>query len=206
MLIFTSQSLAFIAVPKTGTTAVEIALKSKADIVFAKRLTHMTARRFHTKIAPFLRRSFDLAPERFAVMRDPEEQIRSWFRYRAREQNQDSDASTGGLSFDEFVLQVLTKDPPRLAKIGSQYNMLTSGNGDLLVHHLFLYEKPLQFHAFLSDRFAEDIVLKQKNVSPPVHAPLSPEVRAKLHAARPREFDLYARLQDVGGHLQTVVT
>ena len=205
MLIFTPQSLAFIAVPKTGTTAVEMALKPKADIVFGKRLTHMTARRFHTKIAPFLRRSFDLRPERFAVMRDPEEQIRSWFRYRARENNQESDASTDGMSFDEFVLTTLTKDPPRFARIGSQYNMLTSGKGKVLVHHLFIYEKPLQFHAFLSDRFAEEVTLKQKNVSPPVDAPLSPDIRVKLRAARTREFDLYARLQDAGGHLQTAV-
>jgi hypothetical protein len=205
MLVFTPQSLAFIAVPKTGTTAVEMALKPKADILFTKRFKHMTAQRFHNKIAPFLDQAFDLRPDRFAVMREPEEQIRSWFRYRNRDQKLGSEASTDGMSFDEFVLAVIADDPPHFAGIGSQYRMLVSGKGDLLVHHLFAYEKPTLFQGFLSDRFDQEITLKQKNVSPPVHAPLDPDIRARLHAARAREFALYARLQKAGGHLQTAI-
>jgi hypothetical protein len=205
MLVFTPQSLAYIAVPKTGTTAVEMALKPKADILFTKRFKHMTAQRFHKKIAPFLAKSFDLRPERFAVMREPEEQIRSWFRYRNRDQKLGSEASTDGLSFDEFVLAVISDDPPHFARIGSQFKMLASSMGDVLVHHLFAYEKPTLFQAFLSDRFDEQIILGQKNVSPFVDAPLSPDIRAKLRAVRSKEFDLYARLQDAGGHLQTAI-
>jgi len=205
MLIFTPQSLAFIAVPKTGTTAVEMALKPKADIVFTKRFKHMTARRFHTKIAPFLKESFNLRPDRFAVMRDPEEQIRSWYRYRARERKLGSDASTVGLSFDEFVLAVISESPPPFAGIGSQFKMLTSGKGDVLVHHLFAHERPVRFQEFLSNRFGQEITLKQKNVSPVIHAPLDPAIRARLRAVRAPEFDLYARLQEADGHLQTVV-
>ena len=205
MLIFTPQSLAFIAVPKTGTTAVEMALKPKADIVFTKRFKHMTAHRFHKKIAPFLQSAFNLRPDRFAVMRDPEEQIRSWYRYRARDRKLDSDASTAGLSFDDFVLAVITQDPPPFAGIGSQFNMLVSNQGDVLVHHLFAYEQPVQFRAFLNDRFGQEIALKQKNVSPAIDAPLDPAVREKLRAARAAEFDFYARLQEAGGHLRTAI-
>ncbi len=205
MLVFSSQSLAFIAVPKTGTTAVEMALKPKADILFAKRFKHMTAWRFHTRVAPFLQTAFDLRPDRFAVMREPEEQIRSWFRYRNRDQKLGSSASTEGLSFDAFVLAVISADPAPFAGIGNQYNMLVSGKGDLLVHHLFAHENPIRFQAFLSDRFGAEITLKQKNVSPAVHAPLDPAIRAKLRAARAREFDLYAQLQAAGGHLQTAI-
>jgi hypothetical protein len=203
MLVFTHQSLAYIAVPKTGTTAVEMALKPRADILFTKRFKHMTARRFHTRIAPFLDSAFDLRPERFAVMREPEEQIRSWFRYRNRDQKLGSKASTDGMSFDEFVLAVISDKPPVFAGIGSQFAMLTSGKGAVLVHHLFAYEKPMQFQEFLCDRFDTEITLKQKNVSPPVHAPLDPATRARLQDARAPEFDLYARLQEAGGHLQT---
>lgn len=205
MLVFTPQSLAFIAVPKTGTTAVEMALKPKADILFTKRFKHMTAQRFHKKIAPFLAQAFDLRPDRFAVMREPEEQIRSWFRYRNRDQKLGSEASTDGMSFDEFVLAVISDDPPTFAGIGSQYRMLASGKGDLLVHHLFAHERPVLFQGFLGDRFGQEITLKQKNVSPVVHAPLDPGIGAKLRLARAREFDLYARLQDAGGHLKTVI-
>lgn len=201
MLIFTPQSLAFIAVPKTGTTAVELALKRKADIIFSKHRKHMTALRFHNKIAPFLAETFNLRPDRFAVMRDPEEQIRSWYRYRSRELRDETSTSTGNVSFDQFVLEVISDNPPEYAGIGSQYKMLTSGHGDVLVHHLFAYETPILFRSFLDDRFGQKIVLKQKNVSPETEATLGEDTRRKLQAARAAEFDLYHRLMDAGGHL-----
>ncbi|MFT4959796.1 MAG: hypothetical protein ACI92Z_000872 [Paracoccaceae bacterium] len=203
MLIFTPQSLAFIAVPKTGTTAVEMALKPKADIVFTKQRKHMTAQRFHKKIAPFLDAAFDLRPDPMAVMRDPEEQVRSWYRYRNRDRNVETPTSTKELSFDQFVLDVIADDPPKYAGIGSQYKMLTSARGAVLVEHLFAYETPTLFHNFLDERFGQAIVLKQKNVSPRVDAPLGSDTRRKLHAARATEFDLYHRLMDAGGHLVT---
>lgn len=203
MLIFTPQSLAFIAVPKTGTTAVELALKPKADIIFAKHRKHTTAQRFHRKIAPFLETALGLRPERFAVMRDPEEQIRSWYRYRARELRDGTDKSTDGISFDQFVLDVIADDPPEYAGIGSQFKMLTSERAGVLVHHLFAYETPILFRSFLDDRFGREIVLKQKNVSPLTDAPLGTDTRRKLRAARAAEFDLYHRLMDTGGHLVT---
>lgn len=205
MLIFSTQSLAFIAVPKTGTTAIEMALRPRADIIFTKTRKHITARRFHTRIAPFLAQSFNLHPERFAVMREPEEQIRSWFRYRARGARQGADVSTEGLSFDRFVRDVISDDPPAHAGIGSQFAMLSSGKGALLVHHLFAYESQPQFRAFLSNRFGEDIEIKQKNVSPPAEAPLEPSTRRRLRAARAAEFALYDRLRDAGGHLRTTI-
>lgn len=205
MLVFSAPSLAYIAVPKTGTTAVEMALRPRADIAFGKRFKHMTAQRFHRRVAPFLAANFNLNPERFAVMRDPEEQIRSWFRYRSREEKQGEPASTGGISFDEFVRAVISDDPPPYAGIGSQINMLTSRRGRVLVHHLFAYESQPVFRRFLSDRFGEEIKLKVRNASPPVEASLEPSTRTKLRAARASEFDLYARLTDAGGHLRTAL-
>lgn len=203
MLICSRQSLAYIAVPKTGTTAVEMALKPRADILFTKFRKHITAQRFHNKIAPFLDEAFDLRPDRVAVMREPVEQIRSWYRYRAGERQQGTEAATRGLSFDQFVLDVISDTPPPHAGIGSQFNMLTSGKGDLLVHHLFAYEAPLKFRGFLNDRFGEDIALKPKNVSPQVDAPLSPDVEKRLREARAEEFALHDRLMQSGGHIVT---
>ena len=205
MLIFSAQSLAFIAVPKTGTTAVEMALKPRADIAFSKNRKHLTAMRFHNRIAPFLADTFGISPDRMAVMRDPEEQIRSWYRYRLREAKKGSDRATTGLSFDEFVRDVISDDPPPHAGIGSQWSMLSSGRGRLLVHHLFAYEAQPLFLAFLTERFGAPIELKQKNVSPQVDAPLDPALRRRLVAARQNEFDLYARLRDAGGHLITAL-
>ena len=205
MLVFSDQSLAFLAVPKTGTTAVEMALKPRADIVFTKQRKHMTAQRFHTRIAPFLRDTFDLVPDRVAVIRDPVDQIRSWYRYRNGPRRAGTARSTNGCSFNDFVLAVISKNPPAFAGIGSQYNMLTSGNlnkeGELLVQHLFAYDHQPLFRSFLSDRFGKEIVLKQKNVSPDAHAPLDPDIEAQLRKARAREFALYDQVMQAGGHL-----
>ncbi len=203
MLIFSPQSLVFIAVPKTGTTAVELALKRKADIIFARNMKHTTAMRFHRKIAPFLTTAYGLNPDRMAVMREPEEQIRSWYRYRCRDSKAGTALSTRQVSFNEFVEAVISDDPPHYAGIGSQWGMLTSSKGNLLVHHLFAHERPLPFREFLSQRFQEEIELKQKNVSPQIDAPLDPAVRARLRVARQAEFDLYDQLMKADGHLQS---
>ncbi len=201
MLVFSAQELAYLAVPKTGTTAVELTLRRKADIIFTKRRKHLPAKKFHKKIAPFLAAEFDIHPERIAVMRDPEEQIRSWFRYRTSAELRGSDRQTEGLSFDQFVLDVISENPPAHARIGSQFNFLTGSGGAVLVHRLFAYERQPLFRAFLEERFGEELSFGQKNVSPMVDAPLSPDVRARLRAARAEEFALYDRMMDAGGVL-----
>ncbi len=206
MLIFSAQKLAFVAVPKTGTTAIEMALKPRADIIFTKKRKHITAQRFHKKIAPFLEKEFGLTLERFAVMREPEEQIRSWYRYRAREAKQGSEFSTTGISFDQFVREVISDDAPPYAGIGSQNAMLTSYKGQVLVDHLFAHEAQPALMAFLAKRFGEEIALKPRNVSPQIEAVLEPTTRAKLRTVRAAEFDLYARLSDAGGHLRTALS
>lgn len=178
-----------------------MALKPRADIIFTKRRKHITAQRFHLRVAPFLKDEFGLEPERFAVIREPEEQIRSWYRYRARESRSGSAFSTEGVSFDRFVREVISDAPPPYAAIGSQFNFLTSAKDEVLVHHLFAHEMPMQLLDFLDERFGEEIRLKAKNVSPVVPAELEPATLKQLKAARAAEFDLHARVLDAGGHL-----
>ena len=202
MLVFSEQSLALLAVPKTGTTSLELALRPRADIAFAKQRKHITAQRFENQIAPFLKKAFGLAPERVAVMREPEDQIRSWYKYRSRARLEDRAAATDAMSFDDFVHDVIRDDPPLHARIGSQFRFLTSARKRLLVHHLFAYEDQPQLLRFLEDRFGTPVELKRKNVSPPAEAPLDPDLRRKLRAVRAEEFALYDRLRAAGGHLR----
>jgi hypothetical protein len=203
MLIFSPQNLAFLAVPKTGTTAVEMALKPRADVIFTKRRKHLTATKYRNKVLPFLDDVMDVRPQAIAVMRDPVEQIRSWFRYRSGPRQSGGRNSTHGCSFDDFVLEVISDKPAPFASIGSQFNFLCNEAGDLLVEHLFSYETQPALIAFLSEAFEEEISFKTRNVSPPVDAPLSAEVETQLRAARAGEFALYARLMDAGGQLTT---
>ncbi len=202
MLIFSRQNLAYLAVPKTGTTAVEMALKSRADILFARHRKHMPARAFHNRVAPFLRTAYNLRPDRLAVMRNPEEQLSSWYRYRTTAHLRGSTNSTAGISFDQFILDVISDDPPAHANVGGQFKFLSSAQGDILVHHLFAYEHRDAFYGFLEDRFGEPLDFKTQNVSPSMQVELEPATRAKLRAARAGEFALYDQLMDRGGELR----
>ena len=112
ILVLSEQNLVFLAVPKTGTTAIEMALRPKADVIFAKQRKHTTALRFRTKIGPFLRNAYDMNPKPFAIMRDPIDQIASWYRYRQNVDEAYPERSTVGISFDEFVLAVIEEEPP----------------------------------------------------------------------------------------------
>ncbi|MFY9211609.1 MAG: hypothetical protein WAO69_10810 [Aestuariivita sp.] len=202
MLIFTAQNLAYLAQPKTGTTAVEMALKPRADIIFAKRRKHMPARAFHNRVAPFLDSTFNLRPDRVSVMREPEDQLSSWYRYRTSADLRGSDKTTAGISFDQFILDLISDDPPPHASVGSQFKFLTSRGGDVLVHRLFAYENHPRFQGFLEERFDTPLDFKTRNVSPKTQADLEPATRAKLRAARADEFRLYDQLMAADGALE----
>lgn len=202
MLIFPDKRLTYLATPKTGSTAIEMALRHKAEITFAKRRKHINARRFTAKVAPFLAQTFGIETETVAVMRAPVAQIKSWYRYRARPQIEGGPRSTSGISFDSFVLALASDTPPEFAQIGSQFRFLTDGQGNVAVDHLFAYEDQPALIAFLSERLGVVIEPQEKNVSPRIPAPLSPTTERTLRKARQDEFELYDRLMAAGGYLR----
>ncbi|OIQ32609.1 MAG: hypothetical protein BM562_04830 [Alphaproteobacteria bacterium MedPE-SWcel] len=201
MLVFMPQSLAFLAVPKTGSTALQLALSPHADIVFKKSQKHISARRFHRRVRPFVRDTFGIELESFALLRNPEDHLRSWYKYRRRREIRDKPEFVGDRSFDEFVNAALAEDPPPYARIGTQYSMLSGRGGRILVDHLFAYEQWDRMEAFLAERFQQRISCLPQNVSPFVTAELTPQTRARLHDARRAEVDLHRRLMDAGGKL-----
>lgn len=201
MLIFTKYRLTYLATPKTGSTALELALRPRADIIFTKGRKHMTARRFADKVAPFIATTYGIQTETVAVMRAPLEQIKSWYSYRARADLKGSSKSTEGVSFDRFVMALISDAPPDYAQIGSQFRFLTDNQGALAVDHLFAYEQQAPLLAFLSHRLETPVVPKRKNTSPAVSAPLSHKVAEALGRSRGSEFALHDRLMAAGGYL-----
>ncbi|MDQ2089472.1 hypothetical protein [Marimonas arenosa] len=205
MLVFFRENLALLAVPKTGTTAYEMALKRRADIIFAGRRKHANASFFHRKLGPFLKSAYGLTPERMAVIRQPIDHMRSWYRYRARDEIRGKPASTAAMTFDDFIEAALLKEPPECAKVGSQEGFLIMRRGQVPVHHLFAYDAQPLIRGFLEERFKRKLELKQYNVSPNIEAPLDPEVEARFRAAREKEFALYDRVKAAGGHLRQLL-
>lgn len=202
MLVFLDANLTFLAVPKTGTTAVELALVHRADIAFQRGRKHLTAQRYRNRVAPFLERAFGARPETVAVMRAPIDQIASWYRYRSREDCNAAEKSTRGCSFDDFVHAAISPDPPPFADFGSQYRFLTNGRGRIMVDHLFAWEARPRFLDFLAERLGERVEPEERNVSPRIEAALSPEVETELRHARAEEFALHEELMAKGGYLR----
>lgn len=203
MLVFLRHNLTYLATPKTGTTAVEVALKSQAEIVFAKNRKHINAARYTNRIAPFLEETFGVRPPAVAVMREPVAQISSWYRYRQQERVDGTPVSTRDITFDRYVQEVIADDPPERARIGRQFSFLTNGKGAVMADHIFAYEAQEAFLSFLSERLEQPVELATRNVSPDVEAELSESTLARLKTARAEDFALYDRIMQQGGHLET---
>ncbi|MEM6887257.1 MAG: hypothetical protein AAF636_03855 [Pseudomonadota bacterium] len=202
MLIFLDAGLAYLATPKTGTTAIETALQRRADLVFRRGRKHMPARRFVNKVAPFIADTFNCDLETVAVMREPTEQLRSWYRYRTRDEKAGEPKSTRGVDFETFVTDVLADEPPEYARINGQFSFLTRQDM-LLVDHLFAYTHLDDFRHFMAGRLGIEVAFATQNVSPDVDASLSGALETRLQRVRAGEFQLYTQLQDAGGYLHT---
>lgn len=198
MMIFFKQRLAYLAVPKTGTSAVERALHRRASAVLRDPpgVKHTNARGYERRF----RSMFDaknLPPiQTVAVMREPVAWLGSWYRYRQRSAISGHANSTEGKSFDEFVEAYLSDNQPPYAKVGSQGRFVTDEDGALLINHLFQYEDFGPFVQFLQARLGQDIDLQTVNKSPSKHLELSDALDAALRQKHALDFQIHEALND----------
>lgn len=196
MLVFFKERLAFLSVPKTGTTAYEAALAPRADMVISEppMLKHAPVYRYNRFIRPMFDKVCGVELEIMAVMREPVSWLGSWYRYRQRPFMQGKPNSTHGISFDDFVLAYMKGNKPGFADVGSQYQFMKSQpNGTAVTHH-FRYEDQPRLQAFLQDRLNVTLTLTQENVSPRMALELSDDVAQRFRRKCPEEFDLYASI------------
>lgn len=197
MLVFWKERLVFLAVPKTGTTAIEGALAPRAALVLRDPpiLKHTPFYRYRRYVEPFLAQGMpDRLPppmETVAVVRHPIDWLSSWYRYRTREDLAGHPNSTRGIDFDTFVTEFAKGKPAPFAAVGSQAKFVRGPKGEAGVTHLFRYEAPGALHAFLSDRLGLRIDPPRLNVSPRLATPLSTGVEARLRERRPEEFEVW---------------
>jgi hypothetical protein len=194
MLVFWKERLVFLAVPKTGTTALEGALAPKAALVFRDPpiLKHTPLYRYRRLVEPLLMKAGQVELETLSVIRHPVDWLGSWYRYRHRDDLVGQPNSTRGISFDDFVVEYTKGKHAPFADVGSQAKFLTSGGDDKSgLDHLFRYEDQHKMLAFFEQRFGEPIALKRLNVSPPMALALKPETLARLEKKRPEEFEAW---------------
>lgn len=195
MLVFHKAKLVVLAVPKTGTTALETALAPLADatILNPPQNKHCTWRRYRRQLAPF----FEGKGPRFetlAVMREPLDWLSSWHRYRARDAILGSPASTRDVDFMAFVEAWLGDAPPEFARVGRQSRFVSRGDGRLGVDHLFRHDRMAEVVAFLEARLGRSVDLPRRNVSGGAAETLPEAMAARLRAEAPEEFTLWQAL------------
>ncbi|PIB24851.1 hypothetical protein BFP76_06700 [Amylibacter kogurei] len=196
MQIFISKSLVFFAVPKTGTTAIERQIEPRADISLRHNpaIKHIRPQRFNRFLEPYVLKHAPAPLIKMALMREPLDWLKSWYRYRQRPENLGRSTSTALVDFNQFVQEYLGDDRPDYANLGSQHRFLTLQNGDLGVTDLFRYEEMQQAVSFLESVLDQKITLERNNVSPQMDLKISPTLLKELQAKRKADFDLYETL------------
>lgn len=193
MLVFYKAKLAFLAVPKTGTSAYETALAPHADLVISEppALKHAPVYRYNRFIRPMFLNVCDVDLDVMAVMRDPISWLGSWWRYRQRPFMKGKPNATHDISFDDFVLAYMKGKKPAFANVGSQYKFLERQPNGTGVTHLFRYEDQPRLQTFLTERIGVTFELGQENVSPTRPVELSLDVERRFRRKCAEEFALY---------------
>lgn len=196
MLVFYKERLAFLSVPKTGTTAYEAALAPRADMVISEppMLKHAPVYRYNRFIRPMFERVCDVELELMAVMREPVSWLGSWYRYRQRPFMEGKPNSTHGISFDDFVLAYMKGNKPGFADVGSQFQFMKSQPNGTGITHFFRYEDQPRLQSFLHERLGVVLNLTRENVSPAIELNLSEDVAQRFKRKFEEEFDLYASI------------
>ena len=196
MLLFWKAKLVLLAVPKTGTTALEAALLAHADtaILNPPEKKHLTARRWRNQLAPFFENRGTRQIETMAIIREPRDWLGSWYRYRARPEISGSASSTAGMDFAQFVTGWLSDPEPEYARVGRQSRFVANAEGKIIVDHLFRYEDLGQAVDFLQQRLGVTLDLGRRNISPQADLSLPPALEARLQREAAADFDLWAGL------------
>ncbi|WP_420005934.1 gamma-glutamyl kinase [Arenibacterium sp. LLYu02] len=197
MMVFYKARLVLLSVPKTGTTALQSALRPHADMVISDppELKHAPVYRYNRWVRPMFDKVCGAELEVVAVMREPVSWLGSWYRFRQRDDLMGKPASTKGLNFDQFVEDYCKGQRPAHANVGSQAKFLEAQPNGCRVHHLFAYEDLPRLHAFLQDRLGLMIETQVENVSPEGDLTLRPATLEKLKRKHPEEFALYQSIK-----------
>src|SRR6056297_1003603 len=110
MILTKDNSLAFLAIPRTASTSIHRALLPFADRTLPKEEfgKHLLPQNFYAKWSEHPDRQKAPFPETFTVVRSPLQRLQSWYRFRQREELENTDRSTRDVSFEDFVREHLS--------------------------------------------------------------------------------------------------
>lgn len=191
MLIFWDEALVFLATPKAGSTAVEVALEplASASLLRPAALKHTGIASYRRHVGPWLAEQTGRRFTTVALMREPVGWLRSWYRFKLRDDHDDPNHALEGMTFETFAdTYAGTGGADRLG-IGSQAAFLD--DGEARVDQIFRYEDMDRFVEFLEARLGCAIELPRINVPPSVDVNLGAEAEQRLRTALARDISLY---------------
>lgn len=205
-MIFLYQArLAILSQPKTGTTALDSALASRASIAVARPpdMKHINYRGFVKFVAPWIQAQTGLARKDYeivSVMREPIDWLGSWYRFRTRERNDRKGNYTGEISFDQFITDVAKPKGmrPFHARLGSPCGVALNGKESIGVDRIFPYEDLSGLYQLIEERTEEPVETTQMRVSPEMELTLSDEARAAIEKRLAFALRLHASLRRDG--------
>ncbi len=208
MLISLKHKLAFLAVPKTGTTAIEAAMHKHADIVFRgdPKAKHMPAPKFEAMMRPYLESIGASGIQTLAVMREPLDHLLSWYFYRRRidgSKKQDIAKSTSHVTLEAFLEGWLSEDPPPFARMNPQSFFLCSrerieessgAEVKPMVNLIFAYENMDAVMEFVARRLGTTIEVERRNISKREAVEIPARLRARLETRLANDIALHKRV------------
>lgn len=195
MLVFWKARLVMLMVPKTGTSAWELALGPVASMVVndPPELKHAPVYRYNRFFRPMFEKVGGGDMELLAVIREPVSWLGSWYRYRQRGFLEGRPTSTRGVSFDEFCKAYARGDRPAFANVGSQAKFVEPRPNGVSVTHLFKYENQAGLIDFLETRLDRKIDLPRENVSPRKDMSLGSATEDRLRRKCAADFETWER-------------
>jgi hypothetical protein len=196
MLLAPRQGFVFLAIPKTGTSAVETAFRPYAQVApqGIPAIKHTKYSEFQRFLQPFLAaKGFPrVSYEVVCVFREPIDWLSSLWRYRSRGKLADPSSTghrryTGDVSFEQFAREYMRNQS------GRQSRFVRARRGQAEVDRVFRYDRLDLLVDFLCEKIGEDVNLEVMNVSPVRSFSLSSECENELHEFLRPEYRIYQR-------------
>jgi hypothetical protein len=167
MLASVDHKFVMLLQPKSGTTALEDALRPHAQfhVGGTPRWKHLDYREFKEIFGDYFEGQ---GCEIFGVMRDPISTMKSWYRFRSRDElvNTRPWMSTKGRSFDEFVTAWSEENGPAFAHYRRPSEFFRAADGSIAPITYYRYESLTDLVDVLSEKIGTRITLPVRNESP----------------------------------------
>jgi len=198
VLLAPRHGFVFLAIPKTGTSAIETAVRPYAQVApqGIPAIKHTKYAEFQRFLQPFLaakgfpRDSYEVV----CVFREPIDWLSSWWRYRSRGKladpsNPKHHRYTGDVTFEQFARAYMESDN----REGHQSRFVRARRGQTEIDRIFRYDRLDLLVEFLCEKIGEDVDLEVKNVSPERSFSLSEECERELREFLQPEYRIYER-------------